>query len=763
MKPFFMKKVPVLLLFVCISNIANAQFQRLIVNEFTQGRASGEYIELLVVGNRTNTDSTADLRGWIIDDNNSWHGTEGTAGGHLRFSLNTNWSKVPFGSIILLYNGDDKNDRITIADDPTDSNRDNVYIVKIQANSNTTKTYIEGDNGINAVPPSSANSFASYPQNISYGVAIIGWSNIGFKNGNSDAIIIVDPSSNSTRNKPHYSIAYGNSRGKLTPTIQVVAVGGEQNCYLIDSLYTSRDSWTIGDASTTSANEETPGAPNTPANNAWIDRMRTSSIANPTPSILFFTPTTATANNTVSIKGTSFTGAISVSFGDSAATSFNVVNDSTITAVVGNGASGNVQVVTPNGTASLSGFVYTTSSTIPSNGLVAYYPFTGNTLDSSGNNNHGKNNGASLTTDRFGKANSAYSFNGINNNIYIPHPILSQYPCDSNWSISFWFQMPKPLDSMRNFYIFNNGSGIYGQINPFGYAHNPGNPNHIQGYWWKKKAVYTIDSIFGKNIWYQLTYVYNSKQNNLKVFVNGKDNSGATLDLTSEGGSAINLGNWYVGSSGYSESYFNGKVDDIRIYNRALDDTEVKALYNEGDSGIVLSASITNLSAKVGNTSTHLHWQTANETNTANFVVERSSNGSSFSSVGAVAAQGIGNNSYSFIDATPMESAVTYYRLKIIDKDGSSTYSQVAQVVAASTQPLAISIAPNPVHNQLAVKGNNLVYLSVFNNQGKMVLQQNITAPQKTWLNVAHFSKGVYLLKVVDNKGQVATKRFIKQ
>ncbi|MBK7031388.1 MAG: hypothetical protein IPH45_20325 [Bacteroidales bacterium] len=49
---------------------------------------------------------------------------------------------------------------------------------------------------------------------------------------------------------------------------------------------------------------------------------------------------------------------------------------------------------------------------IPTNGLSAWYPFNGNANDLSGNGNDGTVNGATLTTDRFGNPNSAYSFNG---------------------------------------------------------------------------------------------------------------------------------------------------------------------------------------------------------------------------------------------------------------------------------------------------------------------------------------------------------------
>jgi hypothetical protein len=56
--------------------------------------------------------------------------------------------------------------------------------------------------------------------------------------------------------------------------------------------------------------------------------------------------------------------------------------------------------------------VFRNTMPIRSDGLVAWYKFDGNTADSSGNGNNGTNNGATLTTDRFGNANRAYSFNG---------------------------------------------------------------------------------------------------------------------------------------------------------------------------------------------------------------------------------------------------------------------------------------------------------------------------------------------------------------
>jgi len=61
----------------------------------------------------------------------------------------------------------------------------------------------------------------------------------------------------------------------------------------------------------------------------------------------------------------------------------------------------------------------TIQAQVPTTGLISYWPFNGNANDVSGNNHNGTVNGATLTTDRFGNTNKAYSFNGTNNNIVV--------------------------------------------------------------------------------------------------------------------------------------------------------------------------------------------------------------------------------------------------------------------------------------------------------------------------------------------------------
>lgn len=102
------------------------------------------------------------------------------------------------------------------------------------------------------------------------------------------------------------------------------------------------------------------------------------------PVISSFVPASAGMGSTVTITGSGFTGATIVQFGNVAATSFTVINSTTITAIVGAGASGNVTVTTPGGTANRSGFTF-----IPGPIIISFAPssgFTGTVITITGSN-----------------------------------------------------------------------------------------------------------------------------------------------------------------------------------------------------------------------------------------------------------------------------------------------------------------------------------------------------------------------------------------
>ena len=119
--------------FVCQEN--SNKGTSIIINEFSNGsNGTKEYIELLVV-NQGGDCGELDLRGFILDDNNGEFSHQingvGITPGHIRFTNSSIWEQVPIGSIILIYNPDDKNPAIKIEDDPRDSNTDGVYVLPI--------------------------------------------------------------------------------------------------------------------------------------------------------------------------------------------------------------------------------------------------------------------------------------------------------------------------------------------------------------------------------------------------------------------------------------------------------------------------------------------------------------------------------------------------------------------------------------------------------------------------------------------------------
>lgn len=242
-----------------------AQFQGLIVNEFSQGNSGNrEYIEILVVGTRSCTDSTADIRGWILDDQNGWYGTSSSTPGHYRFKDDLNWAAVPFGSIILLYNANDKNTSITLADDPTDVNGDLAYIVPVGS------TYIEQ---YAFVPSNTSGPNYTYPSaatTAGYLTSSNQWQfYIALNNTNGDVISLVSPAN---RSAAYFSIGYGYTiaGGFQNPAVSIGNVAGSNHAYLTGSNYSDPSQWTIEAV----PSNETPGSPNGGANSTWILSMR---------------------------------------------------------------------------------------------------------------------------------------------------------------------------------------------------------------------------------------------------------------------------------------------------------------------------------------------------------------------------------------------------------------------------------------------------------------------------------------------------------
>jgi uncharacterized protein (TIGR02145 family) len=210
----------------------------------------------------------------------------------------------------------------------------------------------------------------------------------------------------------------------------------------------------------------------------------------------------------------------------------------------------------------------------PTKGLVAHYPFNGNANDISGNGNNGTVNGATLTTDRFGKANKAYSFNGISDYIEIPNSNTINF--SKYMTISLWLkssQLNKPMRiidkttvSSADGYMLDSGSG------------SNSNENDKIRFVGANGNFVTSNSV-GEFKWYHLTLSFENGL--IKFYING------VLDKSiSATSNTLSSTNWplFIGKSTNQSScncqLFNGIIDDVRIYNRTLTTTEVSELYS---------------------------------------------------------------------------------------------------------------------------------------------------------------------------------------
>jgi uncharacterized protein YecT (DUF1311 family) len=214
-------------------------------------------------------------------------------------------------------------------------------------------------------------------------------------------------------------------------------------------------------------------------------------------------------------------------------------------------------------------------------GLVAYYPFNGNANDESGNNNNGTVVGASLTSDRFGNPNKAYSFNPCSS---ITIPEVFSADC-SAFTFTAWVKQ-ECKDYYNHMVIFHGavkGEAALNIVNgKLGFGVNlqaPGTPNDTQN-WYSANIVDTLKA----NKYYFLVGRY-IKGQKVDLMVNGNlvaSVAAPNFNLVTDpirSYSAIGIHT----QSGFTRSYcWNGVIDDVRIYSRSITDQEVQLLFHEG-------------------------------------------------------------------------------------------------------------------------------------------------------------------------------------
>jgi hypothetical protein len=253
------------------------------------------------------------------------------------------------------------------------------------------------------------------------------------------------------------------------------------------------------------------------------------------------------------------------------------------------------------------------------NGLVAYYPFNGNANDESGNGINGYVFGATLTQDRFGNVNKAYSFNGLNNwiqasGLTLSMPSVSEcawvYSNTNSPNTSPQIIGIYPPDNQHVMQMETTSSNqIFYNASPYGVTIT--NPN-----------------IWNASQWHFICGTYDGFSE--KIYVDGV----LAANNPRTGNYQITLQDIFIGRQNNPGCcYWNGKLDEVRIYNRALSPLEIACLYNNNCIGGNLEVQLTsdticsgsNTSLTIQNSQTGISYQLLN--NGSNYGNPQTGNG----------------------------------------------------------------------------------------------------------------------------------------
>lgn len=222
---------------------------------------------------------------------------------------------------------------------------------------------------------------------------------------------------------------------------------------------------------------------------------------------------------------------------------------------------------------------------VPTNGLVGWWPFSGNANDVSGNGNNGIINGPTLTTDRFGVTDKAYNFITASDNISVNNatPPFN----NTQISVSLWIKFPlqynySTISLLKNGVTYTNGFNLTIDQNDSVYGTN----NYLVSFIVGSGTIVSFTSNQTElGNWANIVSSYDGS--NIKIYLNG------ILKATQIFNQSMNISNNNIIIGIWDNQALpvikNRQIDDIGIWNRALTQTEITALY----TGVLSSETFT--------------------------------------------------------------------------------------------------------------------------------------------------------------------------
>jgi hypothetical protein len=414
---------------------------------------------------------------------------------------------------------------------------------------------------------------------------------------------------------------------------------------------------------------------------------------------------------------------------------------------------------------------------IPVNGLVGWWPFNGNADDMSSNNYIGIVNGASLTIDRFGVTNSAYSFNGIDNYIQTNAPGIGG---TNSRSISFWIKTDNSSIQTPIDYYGGTGSAFQPILNSpcpgLGVDGNSGvvtrgNENLINNQW--HHCVLVFDQQVATTI------------SEVQIYIDGEIQSTVTCSALNPNViiNTDNPGIFVFGKTTSDVRYVDGEIDDIGIWERALTEQEIIDLYNAVNCINNTAIIPQNISLQTGGTATFIAttsdpnsnyiWQSNFGQGYQTLIDVENYSGTNTSSLNIANIQLSEHNQPIRVITTSGECVDTsnIATISILDTCVTSindttfitvTDTLVINTLITGTNPPnnsnTIKVYPNPANSHITIEYGdfeimNGYQLRIENSLGQEVFQTSITQ-ESDYLDLNSWSgNGLYFVHIVDPQG----------
>ena len=252
---------------------------------------------------------------------------------------------------------------------------------------------------------------------------------------------------------------------------------------------------------------------------------------------------------------------------------------------------------------------------------------------------------------------------------------------------------------------------------------------------------------FTAGLWYLMSFVRDGTTNIISVYVNG-------VLFGSYNDSFTNV--YRCATSTTPITFFRddnvvqceaqpGCVKYLSITSTAQTAAQVLATWTSLCSVIVLPVELTSLNVSCVNQTQLISWTTGSETNNNYFVVEKSADGVHWQELEKILGSANSNSAreYEVTDNRPFQN--TYYRIKQVDFNGESKYSEVISKKLCAQEGAMFEIYPNPANGNIQVVSGFMGKLELCNILGVKIAEYNLSEGKNT-LNLPEGATGTYLL-----------------